>query len=323
MSGRFVHVCGIRLCLDGKPFVVHGATAYGLYGDPSAAVALARAADVNVLELSEFDTRYHVLGDVESAATWDRVDRFIAAASRAHLHVILTLSEYGQSLAASGRAATTTDWGPYLRFIANRRNTVTGIRYRNDPTIAMVLLYGEIPAPRSGDSPIDGTTAQMTAFFRRSLREWHDAAPKILASTGGFSYLGEAGNGIDWKTITSDPHDATCDVEVNSSNDLDVAVPELSSYCESLDKPWFLAAWSACLGAPSAGYDYFPTDAAMAAHALAMYALAGGGPPAAMPAVGSDFWTLAGGPASDGTCSLGPGFPLTLAVVQSTAGTSQ
>jgi hypothetical protein len=315
-SEEFVKVCGARLCLAGKPFVIHGATAYGLYGDPKAAIALARAADVNVLELSEFDTQYHVLGDVESAATWDRVDRFIAAVGRAGLHVILSLSEYGQSLAAAGQAATTTDWGSYLRFIADRRNTVTGVRYRHDPTIAMVLLYGEIPAPYSGDSAIDGTTREMTAYFQRSLAEWRHAAPNILVSTGGFSYIGESDSGIDWRTITADPNDATCDVEVNSTNDLTVSVPELSSYCAGLHKPWFLAAWSSCFGDPANGYDYFPTDAAMAAHARAMYALAKGAAPAAIPAVGSDFWNLGGGPAESGTCSIGSSFPLTLSAIR-------
>ena len=315
-SNEFVKRCAAGLCLDGKPFIIHGATAYGLYGDPKAALALARAAGVNVLELSEFDTRYHALSDVESAATWERVDRFIAAAGRAGMHVILSLSEYGQSLAAAGQTATTTDWGSYLRFVADRRNTVTGVRYRHDPTIAMILLYGEIPAPYSGDSAIDGTTDEMTAFFQRSLAEWHHAAPRILVSTGGFSYIGESDSGIDWRMITADPNDATCDVEVNSINDLTVGVPELSSYCAKLHKPWFLAAWSACFGDPTNGYDYFPTDAAMAAHARAMYALAKGAEPAAIPSVGSDFWNLGGGPAVSGTCSIGLSFPLALKAIR-------
>lgn len=316
LAKEFVKRCAAGLCLDGKPFVIHGATAYGLYGDPKAALALARAAGVNVLELSEFDTRYHALSDVESAATWEQVDRFIAAVGRAGMHVILSLSEYGQSLAAAGQTATTTDWGSYLRFIADRRNTLTGVRYRHDPTIAMVLLYGEIPAPYSGDSAIDGTTGEMTAYFQRSLAEWHHAAPQILVSTGGFSYIGESDSGINWRMITADPNDATCDVEVNSTNDLTVSVPELSSYCARQHKPWFLAAWSSCFGDPTNGYDYFPTDAAMAAHARAMYALAKGAAPAAIPAVGSDFWNLGAGPAVSGTCSIGPSFPLALSAIR-------
>jgi hypothetical protein len=184
----------------------------------------------------------------------------------------------------------------------------------------MVLLYGEVPAPGLESSTIAGTSSQLTSFFRRSIMEWHDAAPRILVSTGGLSYINEPGSGIDWKSIVGDPDDATCDVEVNSTGDAAISVPEVSSFCAHLGKPWFLAAWSSCLGDPAHGYDYFPTDAAMAAHARAMYALADGAPPAAVPAVGSDFWNLGDGPAVNGTCSVGPNFPETLAAIRDASG---
>ncbi len=71
----FVTVCGSGLCVDDAPFRERGATAYGQYSDPVSEVALARRADLNTLELVEFDTRYHTLSDTESSATWDRVRR--------------------------------------------------------------------------------------------------------------------------------------------------------------------------------------------------------------------------------------------------------
>jgi hypothetical protein len=320
-STGFVHVCGQMLCLGGSQFIVDGATAYGTYSESAREVALARWAHLNVLELVEFDSRHHVLGDVESETTWKRVDRFIATAEAAHLHVILNLSEYGQSLLAAGIAPATIDWRGYLRFIADRRNSVSGILYKNDPAIAMIDLYGEINPPRTGSDPGGaGNTRQITDFFKRTLAEWRTLAPQIPVSTGGFSYLGYRDSGIDWRAIVRDPNNATCDDEVNSQNDLGAGVPALTSFCRSLGKPWLLSAWSSCYGNPARGYNYFRSDAAMARHARSMYRLAAGGPPAAKPAAGSVFWNLQNGPAVSGTCAIGPSFPLTLAAVRSGAG---
>jgi hypothetical protein len=205
------------------------------------------------------------------------------------------------------------DWNQYLGFIANRVNSVTGIRYRNDPTIAMVELWGEIPAPNYPD-PV-GTTAQLQTFYAASLRRWRLLAPHILASTGGFSYLDDSGSGIPWQAIMGDSADSVCDVEINSTGDRNVSVPEVDQYCQSLGKPWFLAAWSACSQPTQGSWDLdhleqstpAATDGAMAAHARDMFDLAAGSSPATYPAIGTDFWNL--GPQTWDTCDLGPSSP--------------
>jgi hypothetical protein len=305
----FVTVCGLRLCVNGQPFEVKGATAYGQYQNPTTEVSLAKQGGLNTLELVEFDTLYHQLSDTQSSATWTRVDAFIAAARAGGVHVILNLSEYGQSLQAAGQDVT-TNWGPYLSFIANRVNTVTGVRYADDPTIAMVELWGEIPAP-AFPNPV-GTTQQVTDFYQRTLAQWKALAPNILVSSGGFSYINYANSGIDWRTIMADPNNAVCGMEINSLNDRDITVANVSSYCQSIGKPWFLAAWSSCIGAGSGG-NTFVDDAAMAVHAQDMLAIAAGAAPALAPALGSDFWNL--GPKTAPTCDIGPQFPLTWAAV--------
>jgi len=319
-STGFVQVCGTQLCLNGQPYVIHGATAYGAYDQPSAEISLAQEGKINTLELVEFDTEYHTLSDTMSSATWTRVDKFIAAARQAGLHVILNLSEYGQSLQAAGHTATTTDWGNYLNFIANRTNSVTGVQYKNDPTIAMVEIFGEICYPGETDSGCpagtSGTAADMQAFFHRTETEWKALAPRILISTGGFSHLnGATSSGIPWQNIVSDPANATCDIEINSSDDLYQAIGKFTSYCKKIGKPWFLSAWSACY--QDIGYPYYSaTDAAMATHGQEMYYIQQGGSPAAMPAVGSDFWNLLDAGVAPGHCDLSPAFPKTWAVIQ-------
>jgi hypothetical protein len=318
--GGFVYVCGTSLCLDGAPFRVKGATAYGTLDAPAAEIALAQQANVSTLELVEFETQYHQLSDAMSEATWKRVDAFVAAVASAGMHVILNLSSYGQSLAAAGQTPTVVDWNAYVSFIATRTNTVSHRTYASDPTIAMIEIWGEIPPPDGQGT--DGTPQQMTSFYHRTLAELHASFPHHIASTGGFSYLNESNAaGIDWKTIMQDPADDVCAVEINSQGDRDVTVPMVSAFCQGLGKPWFLSAWSACVGKPAqftGDIDHFSTDAEAAAHAQDMYHVAADtnvtGQAPSMAAVGSDFWNL--GPKQAPTCDVNPGFAQTFAVVQ-------
>jgi hypothetical protein len=317
-----VVVCGTGLCLNGQRFVIKGATAYGSYGDPTAEIALAKSAGINTLELVEFDSDYHVLSDTESSDTWDRADAYIAAAGKAGLHVILNLSEYGQSLRAAGDNPETADWGPYLSFVAHRVNTVSGETYSTDPTIAMVELWGEIPGTNGDGGGCGCTTAEMQSFFSRTLSEWHALSP-ILVSSGGFSYLNDPSSGIPWQAIMSDPNDATCDMEINSDPDRDTTTPMVTSYCAKLGKPWFLSAWSSCLNNSQYNGDLndWSTDAEMAAHATQMYAIAAGAQIATYPAMGTDFWNLQQDTTeAAGSCDIGPQVPRTWAVVQSSGG---
>jgi hypothetical protein len=318
----FVTVCGRQLCLSGHVWRVHGATAYGAYDDPQGELALAQRAGVNTLEIVEFEARYHTLPDTMSETTWTRVDTLIAAAKQSGLHVLLNLSGYGQSLLAAGYKPTTTDWDPYLRFIINRINTKTGVRYGDDPTIAKIELYGEIDAPNY-DVPLRGTTAETSAFFSRTLRELKNLDSHHVISTGGFSYINDPHSGIDWESIVADPNNATCDVEVNSYDDRNISVPNVSSYCQGLGKPWFLSAWSSCYSDKRWGagdINNWPDDAAMAAHARDMYQLerATNASPTglAVAAIGSDFWNLGDRPLKSSMCDIGEQFPQTLAVVQ-------
>jgi hypothetical protein len=54
----------------------------------------------------------------------------------------------------------------------------------------------------------------------------------------------------------------------------------------------------------------------MAAHAQEMYYIQQGGAPAAMPAVGSDFWNLLDAGVVPGDCDLSTAYPKTWAVIQ-------
>lgn len=323
----FVQSCGIHLCLRGHLFVIHGATSYDTYQHPEAEAALALRAKLNTLAIVEFETRHHELSDTMSEATWSRIDKFIATAKMSNLHVILTLSSYAQSLQQAGQTPTRTDWNDYLSFIANRVNTVTHGKYKDEPAIAMVQLWGEICYPGETDNTCpagtSGTTQDMVDFYHRTLTEWHALAPHILASTGGFSHLSNSSSsGIPWQTIMSDPANPLCELEVNSQSDMTQSVGKVTSLCAQIGKPWYLAAWSSCY--EDRGYPFYtPSDETMATHAQDMYNIEHGSSPAAIPAVGGEFWNLKDAGITPGRCDIGPEFPLTFSVVQNNAASSE
>ncbi len=323
-GSQFVSRDGTNLKVNGNKFVIHGATTYGQLDRPEALVALARGAQLNTLELVEFETSYRQTDSLMSEATWVRCDRLIAAARNAGLRIVLNFSSYGHTLAASGRKPTTTDWNPYLTFAMTRVNTVTGVQYRNDPTIAKVQLYGEISAPNYSD-PMRGTTQETTQFFNRSLRQLRALDANHLISTGGFSHLNDPGSGIDWQTIMSDPVNQVCDIEINSVPDRNISVPMVAALAVKTQKPWYLAAFSSCQGQPHHKDDanHYAKDVEMAAHVEDCYRLArvqGAALPApTKQAAGATFWNLAATPAAPESCDIGPQYPLTFAKVKAWA----
>ena len=147
-AAGFVQVCGAGLCLNGQPYgPIHAATTYGALKDPVGEVALAKEAGLRELELVNYSVITHNLASQTAENTWLRVDRLVAEAKANGLRVILNFSDYGWSLNRAGFKGVTYNWGPFLSFVANRTNTVTGIRYADEPALLMLELWGEVPAP--------------------------------------------------------------------------------------------------------------------------------------------------------------------------------
>ena len=201
-----------------------------------------------------------------------------------------------------------------LLLLTSRTNTVTGVKYINDPTILMITLYGEIdPSPNPND---------IIQFYKQSLAYLKTVDANHIHATGGFSYLNCCIAQDTWKTVMSDPNDDICEVEINSIPDRDWTIPHATQFCRDKGKPWFLAAWSSCLGLD--GYNNKGNDSGMAAHAQDMYNIAKGRSPAAMPAIGTDFWNFSGAnknsdPSKGCDINSSGELPLTYAIVQNTA----
>lgn len=302
-SFDFITDCGTALCIGGTTWQIHGGTIYKGYGDIVPTVALAREEHLNTIHVIGYFLHYANPSDAFDEEAWMRVDNALAVARIAHLRVLLDLSDYARLLKASGQNAATADWGSFLTFVDNRVNTVTHTTYRDDPTIALVALWGETDAP-NGTDPLRPTTQQLTDFYRRTLAQWKALDRNHLVETGGFSYL-DWDSGIDWKTIMADPNNDVCAIHMGSPGDILITTPNVSAYCGGIGKPWINEAFSMCAS------DFAGNDGQMAAFAQYIYNDA-----RSYHASGNIFWNL--GTAVD-DCNVNPTRPRTFSVVRQNA----
>jgi mannan endo-1,4-beta-mannosidase len=141
-----------------------------------------------------------------------------------------------------------------MTFVANRVNTVSGIKYRNDPTILVVSIAGEPIGPGYGECGRASTEQELTDFFEWSLGEWKSLDPHHLRSTGGLqgTYAGVDGNGdpipsgqqVDGIAIFSLadntlPTHHTYPPRTTQLPLADGQTPVLAPVAQDLGKPWF------------------------------------------------------------------------------------
>lgn len=141
-----------------------------------------------------------------------------------------------------------------MTFVANRVNTVTGITYRNDPTILVVSIAGEPVGAGYGICGKAGSEQELTDFFAWSLAEWKSLDPHHLRSTGGLhgTYAGLDANGdpipsgqlVDGIALfgladNTLPSLHTYPPQTTQLPLADGQTPVLAPVAQALGKPWF------------------------------------------------------------------------------------
>lgn len=235
---------------------------------------------------------------------WQQVDRLLALARQMGLKAILDLSVFRALLRHNGINPYRFDWGMFVRFAAERVNTATGVTYRDDPTIALISVAGEVEDLNRPGRLIP-TPSELVEFYRRTFAQLRAVAPHHLLSTGGLLHL-DYDSGIPWREIFSL---ADCDVpalHVYSVTEEQVAIPAVAALAGALGKPWINEEFG------------FPQDRGDPARAEAMervYAVT-----AAHGAAGVAIWNL--GPEVRGVNGVGTTYdvntstPLALATVR-------
>ena len=249
-----VTVCASHLCVNGSPWYMNGASVYnpGLRPEqsgvlnPMGTVALAQRAGLDTIRIVNFFSDDGIPSSTPYAATtWEQVDQMIADAGSAGLHVDLDLSDYRNILWNSCINPYTSDWTTFIRFVATRRNSVTGRLYADDPTIATLGISGEpLPvgshtymAPATGqDCTLSYTTQELTDFYARTTGLWKQLGATVAVNPGGLGYLNEATSGIDWRAIFALPTVDLCDIKTYGGM-LEYS-GTVAAYCTSIGKPW-------------------------------------------------------------------------------------
>jgi mannan endo-1,4-beta-mannosidase len=242
-------VCGTSFCVGGRSWYMYGASEYQatrLIGIdyPAATIALARQGGLNTIRIINFYNKGDAAVTPYDPATWAKVDMMIADAHAAGMHVDLGLADYRRILWYNCINPYTYDWGQFISFVANRRNTVTGAIYKYDPTISFISLAGE-PLPVGVHTYLgqNGQTCTVTYsgqdllnFYTRTLGQWHAQGPTVLGNTGGLGYINEAnGAGIPWQSIFALSTDAFCDIKTYGG--MYAYAPTVAAYCHSIGKP--------------------------------------------------------------------------------------
>jgi hypothetical protein len=288
----YVTACGSQLCLHGRPFALRMASAYGMAADRATTIALAQQGGLTTLRLVNMLDEQGPMSGAYSEAAWDAVDADIAAASAAGLHVELDLSSYRNLLVHNGQNPYTTNWAPFLAFVADRVNTVTHVRYADDPTIALVAFAGEVAAPAYAVG--NPTAQQIVSFFTRTLAQWHALDPHHLRTTGGLLFLNDANAGINWQQLVDVPGDDVCSMHAYTQADLAFGMPNMASWCAG--RPWIVEEYGAVQSEGDTVRAAFFEQVASRARTLG--------------AAGTGFWNL--GPAdAPGSSDVNPSLPLT------------
>lgn len=284
----FVQASGTSLVLDGQPFQVFGAAIYhtsnyGHAADPDQIFGWAHDAHLNTLRLTDiFNQTTNDPNAPYAEADWQWIDSLIARSQDEGLKVILDLSSYRNWLVWSAEidhgwvtncqdnapdrdevdyaaldpytVAHRADWTQFMTFVANRVNTVSGLTYRNDPTILVVSIAGEPIGPGYGICGRATTEQELTDFFEWSLAEWKSLDPHHLRSNGGLqgTYAGLDGNGdpipsgqqVDGIAIFSLadntlPSLHTYPPRTTQLPLADGQTPVLAPVAQDLGKPWF------------------------------------------------------------------------------------
>ncbi len=291
-SQNFVKVCGLSLCLNGKAWYLYGASANGATTDANARMDMAVQGHLNTVRLTDWlhDNAY-------DESQWRLVDLMIAAAQARGLHILVDLSTYaGIVKQLNGGNLYTYDWGPFLNFVLNRVNTVSGIRYADDPTIALFAFQGEVAPLNTPSNTLGITTQQVNDFFKRTAAEFKAIDKNHLLEPGGLYQLGW-NSGVDYKTIFGIPDIDVCAVHAPApqgghGNDALLA----SQYCQHIGKPWIWEEFSQPQGIGDQNRaNWFQTVYNSAKQ---------------WKATGASFWNLGPGTGSDNN-DAGPQTPLT------------
>lgn len=241
----FVQATGTHFTLNNNIFVPIGASVYGHYGSNAnflERINAAVAMKLNILRYINFLQPYDATAGAEyNESVWSKIDYGLNQARQAGIKILLDLSDISGFAEARGYATFdsnyTTLYQSVVAWLAERTNTFNSLKYKNDDTIAIFAISGEV-----GDMPLGVAYtffntiggAMKNAGFQQIIQAGGMKPEQIVSASYGYVNY----NPID--ILSSSNIDCASTHPYYTFSDMNTLFPVLNTYSIAKNKPWFI-----------------------------------------------------------------------------------
>lgn len=240
--------------LDGVIWRPFGATIYNSNIPQSEATIDARIDDaldlnLNILRVVNFMPAGTTENVEYTEANWAAIDYILHRCQQTGMKMLLDCSDYTAKEIARGTTTGNQDWTDFCEFVCNRVNTYNARVYKNDDTIAMITIAGELSGQNALEWP-----------------EFAEHATEMFDIKGANQLTGVGS--IEWFNSKVDETAAVPTVDYIGTHPYDAVIPtdfeqhlaEYKARAELNNKPWLFEEFgSQALGGDSRRDAYMRT----------------------------------------------------------------
>lgn len=248
----YAQTTGTKFTLSNLSWIPIGAAIYGYYSNSgmSNRVSAAQQIGFNILRFINFlpsQIGSSVTTASQNETYWSVIDYGLEACRSAGIKVLLDLSDFQGILDARSYTwnsqAQTDAWKTFTDWLLDRVNTVNGRVYKNDDTIAIFSIVGEVG--ETGGSSLRSTFSTISANIKAkdSNHIIHTGGLKpeqIVDSSYGYQNY----TGLDILGISS--IDCASTHPYYTQQNMRDLFPSIQSYSISKNKPWFCEEFGYC-----------------------------------------------------------------------------
>lgn len=263
----FVTTKGTQFYLNGQPWLLAGCTVYAdlFYWNSAAMPAKLDAIVAAGLNTVRFTNYTNIAPDqatnladnlLKDENAYSYLDKVLNWARLRNLKVIFEISQVGTFASdptagygyAFGSANALSIWQDYVNFLTSRVNTINGLTYKNDDTIAMWAIAGELGEPAGEEVGLGPFMSAVAGYFK-AVDTNHLVCPAAMnpeqiydsSYPDNESYF--SADILNYANIDCAATEGYYDAYIGA------LYPELMTYSQKRNKPWFIIEFGYNMGA--------------------------------------------------------------------------